>query len=100
MDPRRQVKQDLLYICIQSTWIIEQKWFFFSKNVVAGFCYGQETVRDGERCSTAKAFLRPAMGRSNLHVSTNSYVTKVASGLVYQIYCKENTKYFGVQFCF
>uniref|UniRef100_A0A8W8J255 Glucose-methanol-choline oxidoreductase N-terminal domain-containing protein n=1 Tax=Magallana gigas TaxID=29159 RepID=A0A8W8J255_MAGGI len=42
-----------------------------------GFCFGQETVRNGERWSTAKAFLRPAMIRPNLHVSTNSYVTKI-----------------------
>ncbi|XP_062570021.1 L-sorbose 1-dehydrogenase-like [Saccostrea cucullata] len=42
-----------------------------------GFCFGQETVRSGERWSTAKAFLRPAMNRPNLHVVTNAYVTKI-----------------------
>ncbi|XP_061179543.1 glucose dehydrogenase [FAD, quinone]-like [Saccostrea echinata] len=42
-----------------------------------GFFYGQETVRNGERWSTAKAFLRPVMHRSNLHVSTNSHVTEI-----------------------
>ncbi|XP_061180755.1 glucose dehydrogenase [FAD, quinone]-like [Saccostrea echinata] len=42
-----------------------------------GYCIGQETVRNGERWSTAKAFLRPAMNRPNLHVVTNSYVTKI-----------------------
>ncbi|XP_048768064.2 glucose dehydrogenase [FAD, quinone]-like isoform X2 [Ostrea edulis] len=42
-----------------------------------GYCFAQETIRNGERCSTAKAFLRPAMGRKNLHVSTDSHVTKI-----------------------
>ncbi|XP_062603375.1 alcohol dehydrogenase [acceptor]-like [Saccostrea cucullata] len=42
-----------------------------------GFCHAQETIRNGERWSTAKAFLRPAMNRPNLHVAVNSYVTKI-----------------------
>ncbi|XP_048768069.2 glucose dehydrogenase [FAD, quinone]-like [Ostrea edulis] len=42
-----------------------------------GYCSSQETVNNGERCSTVKAFLRPAMGRRNLHVSMNSHVTKI-----------------------
>ncbi|XP_056016160.1 alcohol dehydrogenase [acceptor]-like [Ostrea edulis] len=42
-----------------------------------GYCPSQETVKNGERCSTVKAFLRPVMGRKNLHVSTNSHVTKI-----------------------
>jgi glucose dehydrogenase (acceptor) len=45
--------------------------------VLEGYCPSQETVKNGERCSTANAFLRPAMGRKNLHVSMNSHVTKV-----------------------
>lgn len=35
------------------------------------------TLRDGLRCSTAKAFLRPAIERPNLHVSVHSTVLKV-----------------------
>ncbi|XP_062618936.1 alcohol dehydrogenase [acceptor]-like [Saccostrea cucullata] len=42
-----------------------------------GYCFGQETVKNGERWSTAKAFLRPAMNRPNLNVVTNAYVTKI-----------------------
>eukprot|EP00105_Crassostrea_gigas_P022108 XP_011441494.1 PREDICTED: glucose dehydrogenase [FAD, quinone]-like [Crassostrea gigas] len=42
-----------------------------------GYCRSQETTKNGERDSTAKAFLRPVMGRKNLHVSINSYVTKI-----------------------
>ncbi|XP_048768061.2 alcohol dehydrogenase [acceptor]-like [Ostrea edulis] len=42
-----------------------------------GYCPSQETVKNGERCSTVKAFLRPVMGRKNLHVSMNSHVTKI-----------------------
>ena len=37
----------------------------------------QTTVRDGARCSTARAFLDPAAGRSNLTVMTHSHVTRV-----------------------
>lgn len=41
------------------------------------------TIRNGERCSTAKAYLRPAMSRSNLHVITNAHVTKVIKLVTY-----------------
>ena len=37
----------------------------------------QGTVRDGARCSTSKAFLRPVRDRPNLHVLTFSYATRV-----------------------
>ncbi|XP_062566969.1 glucose dehydrogenase [FAD, quinone]-like [Saccostrea cucullata] len=42
-----------------------------------GYCPSQETTKQGVRWSTAKAFLRPAIGRQNLHVSINSQVTKI-----------------------
>ncbi|XP_026673140.1 glucose dehydrogenase [FAD, quinone]-like [Ceratina calcarata] len=42
-----------------------------------GFSLTPGTLRDGLRCSTAKAFLRPAWRRSNLHISTDSYVEKI-----------------------
>lgn len=42
-----------------------------------GFTRSQATVRDGLRCSTAKAFLRPASKRENLHVSVHSLVEKI-----------------------
>lgn len=48
-----------------------------SFNCFLGYCSSQETVQNGERSSTAKAYLRPVMGRNNLHVSMNSHVTKV-----------------------
>ncbi|XP_022308580.1 alcohol dehydrogenase [acceptor]-like [Crassostrea virginica] len=54
-----------------------------------GYYRGQETTKNGVRWSTAKAFLRPAMDRSNLHVSIKSYVTKVLI---------ENGKAVGVSF--
>jgi choline dehydrogenase-like flavoprotein len=37
----------------------------------------QGTVRNGRRCSTAKAFLRPVRNRPNLHVSMRSLVHKI-----------------------
>ena len=42
-----------------------------------GFSIGQMTVRNGKRCSTATAFLRPAMERSNLYIGTGIMVRKV-----------------------
>lgn len=42
-----------------------------------GFSQVQATLRDGRRCSAAKAFLRPVMHRPNLFISMNSRVTKI-----------------------
>jgi len=56
----------------------------------SGCVYYQSTTRNGQRCSTAKAFLKPK--RSNLHVSPFSLVhkiiihpeTKEATGVLYK----------------
>jgi len=42
-----------------------------------GFMIAQGTIRRGSRCSTAKAFLRPAHKRSNLDVALKSHVLKI-----------------------
>ena len=42
-----------------------------------GFGRGQYTIRDGRRSSTANAFLKPARGRANLTVATNTHSTRV-----------------------
>ena len=42
-----------------------------------GFMLTQSTTRDGARCSTAKAFLRPIRNRKNLHISMDSHVLKI-----------------------
>ena len=42
-----------------------------------GFMIAQGTTRRGSRCSTGKAFLRPARLRKNLHVAMESHVTKI-----------------------
>src|SRR6056297_1237849 len=55
-----------------------------------GFGAMHMTVRDGVRCSTALAYLRPARGRSNLTVCTGALVKRVlledgrATGVRYQ----------------
>jgi choline dehydrogenase len=55
-----------------------------------GFDYYQVTQRDGKRCSAAVAYLRPALGRSNLTLSTHSHAEKIimdgmlASGVEYR----------------
>ncbi|GBN09727.1 Glucose dehydrogenase [FAD, quinone] [Araneus ventricosus] len=43
----------------------------------AGFAKVQGTIRDGRRCSTAKAYLIPAEDRDNLHIVNEAYVQKV-----------------------
>ncbi|XP_046631272.1 glucose dehydrogenase [FAD, quinone]-like [Daphnia pulicaria] len=45
--------------------------------IQTGFMIPQGTVRDGSRCSTAKAFLRPARKRKNLHVALRSHAHRV-----------------------
>ncbi|XP_075217853.1 uncharacterized protein LOC142322661 [Lycorma delicatula] len=42
-----------------------------------GFTRSHGTLRNGLRCSTAKAFLRPIRNRKNLHVSLHSTVEKI-----------------------
>ncbi|KAE8747714.1 Glucose dehydrogenase acceptor-like, partial [Frankliniella occidentalis] len=42
-----------------------------------GFMIAQGTTRRGARCSTGKAFLRPARLRKGLHVAMNAHVTRV-----------------------
>ncbi|KOX71155.1 Glucose dehydrogenase [acceptor] [Melipona quadrifasciata] len=42
-----------------------------------GFMIAQGTIRQGSRCSTARAFLRPAKSRKNLHVALEAHVTKI-----------------------
>ncbi|KAK5638313.1 hypothetical protein RI129_012608 [Pyrocoelia pectoralis] len=42
-----------------------------------GFTPSHGTLRDGLRCSTAKAFIRSAGDRDNLHVSLLSFVEKI-----------------------
>lgn len=43
----------------------------------SGFTQTQGTIRDGLRCSTNKAFLRPVHNRPNLHISLNSFVEQI-----------------------
>ena len=43
----------------------------------AGFGFYQVTQRDGARCSSAVAFLRPARARPNLHVRTHALVERI-----------------------
>lgn len=42
-----------------------------------GFARSHGTIRDGLRCSTNKAYIRPASHRFNLHVSLQSFVEKI-----------------------
>jgi 4-pyridoxate dehydrogenase len=42
-----------------------------------GFARLQMTIRNGRRCSAATAYLRPALGRSNLSVEVDALATRV-----------------------
>ena len=42
-----------------------------------GAGYYQLTTRNGLRCSAAKAFLKPALRRSNLRLETNAQVSRI-----------------------
>src|SRR5207248_2692687 len=42
-----------------------------------GFGRWQATIRDGRRCSAAKAYLKPALGRGNLTVATGALATRI-----------------------
>ncbi|XP_063368711.1 glucose dehydrogenase [FAD, quinone]-like [Cydia amplana] len=55
-----------------------------------GFTRSHATVREGLRCSAAKAFLRPAAKRPNLHVSVHSLVEKIL--------IDEHKRAYGVKF--
>ena len=61
-----------------------------------GFGRMDMTVRGGERCSAAKAYLRPAMRRPNLHVLQHTLATRVvmeagrAVGVEYERYGKRH----------
>lgn len=43
----------------------------------SGFAQTQGTIRNGLRCSTSKAFLRPAAHRPNLHIALNALVERI-----------------------
>ena len=42
-----------------------------------GVGYFQMTMRNGVRCSSAAAYLKPVMGRQNLHVFTHAHSHKI-----------------------
>ena len=42
-----------------------------------GVGYYQLTVKNGQRCSAAVAYLHPVMGRANLRVETNALASRV-----------------------
>ena len=42
-----------------------------------GFSRWQMTIRDGRRCSAARAYLKPAMARTNLRVEVGALVSRI-----------------------
>ena len=66
-----------------------------------GFSQIQGTIKNGRRCSTAKAYLRPIVNRRNLHLSVKSWVTKVlideATKTAYGVEFVKNRKTYRVK---
>lgn len=65
----------------------------------SGLSETQGSIRNGLRCSTNKAFLRPVSHRPNLHISLNSYVQKVlidSSGSAYGVQFQRDNQLFEV----
>lgn len=42
-----------------------------------GFFYKQMTVKQGKRCSTAAAYIKPILHRANLHVRLHTFISRV-----------------------
>ncbi|OWF43153.1 glucose dehydrogenase [FAD, quinone]-like isoform X2 [Mizuhopecten yessoensis] len=42
-----------------------------------GFCWMQSTIKQGERWSSYRSFIKPHLARPNLHVMPNTFTTKV-----------------------
>jgi len=49
----------------------------FAGETQEGVGYYQVTQKNGERWSVARAYLDPARGRSNLHIETNAFATRI-----------------------
>jgi choline dehydrogenase-like flavoprotein len=49
----------------------------FNGPIQSTFAIPQRTIRDGQRCSVSKAYLHPAVNRTNLHILVKSYVTRI-----------------------
>lgn len=43
----------------------------------SGFSLSHGTLRNGLRCSTSKAFIRPIVHRENVHITLRSHVEKI-----------------------
>jgi choline dehydrogenase len=49
----------------------------YNSGTMIGFSPVQATIRNGSRCSSSKAFIRPIRYRRNLHVAKNAQVTRI-----------------------
>ncbi|MFT7588067.1 MAG: choline dehydrogenase [Limisphaerales bacterium] len=49
----------------------------FAGDYLSGFGKYHLTIKDGKRCSSAKAFLKPLLGHPNLHIETEALVSKI-----------------------
>lgn len=69
------------------------------KNML-GFGRTQATMRNGRRCSAAKAFVRPIVHRQNLHISLRTRVTKILidphTKVAYGVEFSKNKKRFTI----
>ncbi|XP_060076751.1 glucose dehydrogenase [FAD, quinone]-like [Ylistrum balloti] len=63
-----------------------------------GFCWMQSTIKNGERWSSYRSFIKPHLDRPNLHVRLNTYTTKVIikNNKAIGVECIRNGKKFQV----
>ncbi len=71
---KHEVSDDVIEACVQAG--IPRNDDVNGENQ-EGVCYYQLTVKNGQRCSAAVAYLHPAMNRPNLRVETGALSTRV-----------------------
>lgn len=73
----------LLVIFLANTFMKKHIHYYHIYLNALGFYDFQSTLRNGQRCSTAKSYLVPAENRTNLHILSNAMVTQVSSFILY-----------------
>jgi Choline dehydrogenase and related flavoproteins len=64
-------------LSVFGSWKKSHLLIFPKTRFLSGFTRAHGTLKNGLRCSTAKAYLRPIIARPNLHVSLHSHAYRV-----------------------
>ena len=75
---RNKVNRTIVSAWLEAAVAAGQRWTDdYNQEDQEGVSYFQMTMRNGVRCSSAAAYLKPVMGRQNLHVFTNAHSHKI-----------------------